>query len=70
MDGVPEEIRHEFEALLELYSPDELNAIRAENGDWTIRHLYEAELGQLYADIPTPDDDDGDQGLCVRGVRF
>ena len=68
MDGVPEEIRHEFEALLELYSPEELNAVRAENGDWAIRSLYEAEVGQYYADIPTPDElDSDDPDIRVKG---
>jgi len=68
LDGVPEEIRHEFEALLELYSPEELNAVRAENGDWAIRSLYEAEVGQYYADIPTPDElDSDDPDIRVKG---
>lgn len=68
LDGVPDEIRSEFEALLELYSPEELNAIREEMGDWTIRSLYESEIGQFYADIPTPDelDDDGPD-ICMKG---
>ena len=60
LDGVPEEIRHEFEALLDLYSAEELNAVRTENGDWAIRSLYESEVGQYYADIPTPDELDSD----------
>ena len=68
LEGVPEEIRHEFEALLELYSPEELNAVRAENGDWAIRSLYEAEVGQYYADIPTPDElDSDDPDIRVKG---
>jgi len=60
LDGVPDEIRFEFEALLDLYSPEELHSIREEMGDWAIRSLYEAEVGQYYADIPTPDELDSD----------
>jgi len=71
LDGVPEEIRHEFEELLALYSPDELNAVRAENGDWAIRSLYEAEFGQYYADLLEPDELDGDgPDINVGGWRF
>lgn len=58
LDGVSEEIRPEFEALLDMFSPDELNAIRKENGDWAIRELYVAEIGQYCADIPTSDESD------------
>lgn len=58
LDGVPEEIRREFEELLDMFSPDELNAIREENGDWAIRELYEVEIGQYCADIPVPDESD------------
>ena len=69
LDGVPEEIRHEFEALLDLYSPEELNAIRAENGDWAIRSLYNSEVSQFYADIPTPDELDSDgPDIHVKGA--
>lgn len=56
LEDVPEEIRHEFEALLDYYSPDELNSIRAEEGDWAIRALYESEVGGYFADIPTPEE--------------
>lgn len=68
LEGVPDEIRHEFEALLELYSADELNAIRAENGDWAIRSLYDSEVSQYYADIPTEDEDGPD--IRFRGGQW
>ena len=68
LEGVPEEIRHEFEELLMLYSADELNAIRAENGDWAIRSLFEAEVSQYYADIPTPDDEGPD--IRLKGGQW
>ena len=69
LESVPEEIRHEFEALLDLYSPEELNAIRAENGDWAIRSLYDSEVSQFYADIPTPDELDSDgPDIRVKGA--
>ena len=42
--------------------------MRAENGDWAIRSLYEAEVGQYYADIPTPDElDSDDPDIRVKG---
>ena len=69
LESVPEEIRHEFEALLDLYSPEELNAIRAENGDGAIRSLYDSEVSQFYADIPTPDELDSDgPDIRVKGA--
>lgn len=68
LEGVPEEIRYEFGELLELYTADELNAIRAENGDWSIRYLYESEVGQFDADIPVPDEgDDAAHGTRLKG---
>ena len=45
---------------VDIYSAEELNAVRTENGDWAIRSLYESEVGQYYADIPTPDELDSE----------
>jgi len=64
LEGVPEEIRHEFKELLAWYSPDELNKIRLENGDWAIRSLYEAETGQRFEDI---EDGDNYGALYMKG---
>ena len=71
LEGVPEEIRSEFEALLDFYSPEELNAVRMEHGDWAIRSLYESEVEQYFADIPTPGELDSDgPDIRLKGGRW
>jgi hypothetical protein len=67
LEYVPEEIRYEYETLLDLYNPEELEAARAEYGDWAIRSMYESEFGGYYADIPTPDElEDDAPDICIR----
>lgn len=45
LSDVPEDIRDEYEALLDYYSPEELDEIRKELGDKWIKDLFESEFG-------------------------
>jgi hypothetical protein len=44
LDGVPLEIRDNYRDLLDMYSCQELDAYRSENGDGIIKMLYESEF--------------------------
>lgn len=48
MDSIPEDIRDEYFALLDFYSPEELESIRAEMGDAGISMLCQSEFGDDY----------------------
>lgn len=48
MDSIPEDIRDEYFALLDFYSPEELESIRAEMGDAGISMLCQSEFGEDY----------------------
>ena len=45
LETLPETIRDEYEALLEFYSTDELEFLRAENGDSIILEMFRSEFG-------------------------
>lgn len=47
-DDIPEDIREEYFALLDFYSPEELNQFREEMGDAGIKMLAESEFGDDY----------------------
>ena len=51
LDGIPEEIRDEYEALLDYYDRDELEDIRKNFGDKWIKDLFESEFGATYDEI-------------------
>lgn len=48
MDSIPEDIRDEYFALLDFYSPEELESVRAEMGDAGISMLCQSEFGDDY----------------------
>lgn len=48
LEDIPEDIRDEYYALLDFYSPEELNAIREEMGDAGISMLCQSEFGDDY----------------------
>lgn len=47
-EDIPEDTRDEYYALLDFYSPEELNAIREEMGDAGISMLCQSEFGDDY----------------------
>lgn len=47
---IPLEIREEYAALLDYYTIDELEEIRAEMGDNGIAMLFESEIGEFYGE--------------------
>lgn len=48
LEDIPEDIRDEYFALLDFYSPEELDAIREEMGDAGISMLCQSEFGEDY----------------------
>lgn len=48
LDMIPKDIRGPYEALLDYYTVDELEALRAEHGDRIIPMTYESEFGCSY----------------------
>ena len=62
LKDVPESIRPEYELLLDYayYSVEELEAIRAEQGDRAIQMLAESEFGDDYYDLMYSDADTED----------
>ena len=55
LSKIPEDIREEYEALLDYYSVDELEDCCAEHGDRYIPMLYESEFGD-HAALPEKSD--------------
>lgn len=49
--AIPKEIREEYMALLDYYSEDELDEVRAEFGDGYIKLMFESEFGASYDDL-------------------
>lgn len=47
----PDDLRDEYIALLDYYSKEELDAIRAEHGDQFISMLFESEFGEDYESL-------------------
>lgn len=47
---IPKDIRDEYEMLLDYYTPEELEELRAENGDRAVQMLAESEFGDGYFD--------------------
>ena len=66
--GVPKEIREEYAALLDYYSEDELEEIRAEFGDNAIVSMFQSEFGASYDDLfgAVIDDDDWGEDVDLR----
>lgn len=62
LDSIPEDIREEYFALLDFYSPKELESIRAEMGDAGIKMMAEAEFGDDYYGMFGADADDDEKG--------
>ncbi len=64
LSNIPVSIRKEYEALLDFYSVDELEEIRAQMGDNMIEHLFESEFGGTFDDVFGVKEDE-DDGLCA-----
>ena len=65
LSKIPEDIREEYEALLDYYSVDELEDCRAEHGDRYIPMLYESEFGD-HAALPEKSDGWGGDSDSVK----
>lgn len=61
LENVPKELQEEYFALLDFYSPEEIEQLRAEMGDNAIRLLCEAEFGEDYYGMFSGADDDEDE---------
>ena len=59
IEDIPEDIRDEFLALLDFYSPGELNTIREEMGDAGISMLCRSEFGDDYYGMFYADEETG-----------
>lgn len=70
---VPDEIRDEYEELLDYYSAVELDTLREEHGDSIIHTLYKDEMGYSRADYDlwmSCDEDCSDCNNILRCPRF
>lgn len=65
---VPEEIREEYEALLDFYSIEELEEYRMDYGDRSIAMLFESDFGVSFClSEEETEDDGGDVEVSERG---
>mgnify|MGYP001041366939 FL=1 len=72
-DDVPDDIREEYEELLDFYSPVELDMLREEHGDSIIHTLYKDEMGYSRADYDlwmSCDEDCSECNNIMRCPRF
>ena len=70
---VPDDIREEYEELLDFYSPVELDMLREEHGDSIIHTLYKDEMGYSRADYDlwmSCDEDCSECNNIIRCPRF
>ena len=70
---VPEEIREEYEELLDFYTSGELDSLREEHGDNVIHSLYKSEFGHTrdeYEMWMQCDDDCSECEYILRCPRF
>jgi len=70
---VPDDIREEYEELLDFYSPVELDMLREEHGDSIIHTLYKDEMGYSRADYDlwmSCDEDCSECNNIMRCPRF
>lgn len=64
LETLPEDIVDEYFALLDFYTVEELEELRAENGDAVISMLCQSEFGDdYYGMFDTSEDDDGDEEI-------
>lgn len=60
-DDIPEDILDEYYALLDFYSIEELESIRAENGNNAITMLCQSEFGDDYYSMFAATEEDGEE---------